>query len=127
MKRLILLAAFVFALPAHGQTRWNYFPYLPTGGCNQVFRTEGKGWLANKKVKYKFGVYCSRDDRHKAWEQELAGVQEIKGKSVIYIPKQKMVDGSTFGGGYFCTYPENNTWRKWGATTQCTKEGWGKV
>ena len=72
------------------------------------------------------GSYCSRDDRHKAWEQELAGVQEIKGKSVIYIPKQKMVDGASILGGYFCTYPEESTLSKW-RVVRCTKEGWVKA
>ena len=140
MKRLILLAAFVFALPAHGSTEVLYLGHHPSGGCRWVFRkdaaqfiefgerklyspdVEENVWLVHKKNKYILATHCSRDPRHKSWEQELADVQEIKGKSVIYIPKQKMVDGSTFGGDYWCVLP-----KQWiSRVAHCTKEGWVK-
>ena len=45
MKRLILLAAFVFALPAHGSTEVIYLGHHPSGGCRWVFRKDAAQFI----------------------------------------------------------------------------------
>ena len=101
-----------------------YMSSHPWGGCNAILRRESarKGDASKKTVKYLFSRRCAfRDPHFKPWEQEFAGVQEIKGPNVIYIPAQKMLDGRNFPGNYWCPWASANI-RIWRAG-YCTKDG----
>lgn len=103
-----------------------YIATHPTGGCNAILMRAANRFQrqdAGTVKKYLFSRWCAfRDPGFKPWEQEFSGVQEVQGSDVIYIPAQKMIDGRTFPGNYWCSHAIVDV-RKWRAG-KCTKNGW---
>ncbi len=104
-----------------------YLANHPWGGITAILRREimgssGKTATGSKYVEYIYQRAGGGGRFGATWSQVFENVKEVRGINTIYIPEQKLVNGGTFPGNYWCRIVDRKLFSKW-AFGQCTETG----